>query len=197
MTAARLERAVLLAAIRAAAANGVDWVQVRDPHATARELFELVEDVIAICRERRVRVAVNDRVDVALAAGADGVQLGERSLPVTAARRIAPDLRFGVSVHDVASAQRAEAEGADWVTFGHVFATSSHPGEPPPGLDELARVTGAVQLPVIAIGGIGPDQVEAVLAAKAAGIAVISAIVHAPDPGAATAALRRRLGQSA
>jgi len=93
----------------------------------------------------------------------------------------------------VARATQAAAEGADWLTFGHVFATSSHPGEPPRGLDELARVVQAVHVPVIAIGGIGPDEVAAVLAAGAAGVAVMSAILKASDPGQATSSMRREL----
>ena len=93
----------------------------------------------------------------------------------------------------MARAIQAAAEGADWLTFGHVFATSSHPGEPPRGLDELARVVEAVHCLVIAIGGIGPDQVSAVLAAGAAGVAVMSAILKASDPGQATRLLRSHL----
>jgi thiamine-phosphate pyrophosphorylase len=194
VTDARLDRTRLLDAIRAAAENGVDWVQVRDHQATARDLFDLARAVVERCRPRGVRVAVNDRIDVALAADADGVQLGARSLSVAVARRVAPGLQIGVSVHDIESARRAEADGADWVTFGHVYATSSHPGEPPLGLTELARVANTVRIPVIAIGGIGADQIGEVLATGARGIAVISAILGATDPSAATAELRRWLG---
>lgn len=186
-------RSALLTAIRAAAENGLDWVQVRDHQASARDLFELAKDVLKICRPLGVRVAVNDRLDVALAVGADAVQLGWRSLPIAAARVIAGGLLIGVSVHDVEAALRAEAAGADRLTFGHVFPTSSHPGEPPRGLEGLKRVVEAVRVPVVAIGGIDAENVGDVLEAGAAGVAVISAILGAADPGQATAALRGAL----
>ncbi len=191
VTDSQLPREQLLAAIRAAAENGLDWVQVRDHQASGRELYDLTSEIIAIARPLGARVAVNDRIDVALAAGADGVQLGERSLSVAVARGIAPGLQLGASVHGVARAIQAAAGGADWLTFGHVFATRSHPGEPPRGLDELARVVEAVNCPVIAIGGIGPEQVAAVLATGAGGVAVTSAILDAEDPGEVTRTLRQ------
>jgi thiamine-phosphate pyrophosphorylase len=90
---------------------------------------------------------------------------------------------------------RAEAEGADWATFGHVFATSSHPDEAPRGVAALAQAAQAVHIPVIAIGGIGMRQVGPVIQAGAAGIAVISAILDAPDPARATAELRQALSR--
>lgn len=187
------ERSRLLHAVQEAAETGVDWVQVRDHRATAAELFDLTRDVCAICHPRNVRVAVNDRVDVALAAGADGAQLGARSLPLVEARRIAPGLKLGASTHDRDSARIAQTDGADWLTFGHVFPTTSHPGEPARGLDTLAEIVQVSDLPVIAIGGIGVEQVAGVLRSGARGIAVISAILDAPDPAAATRALRRLL----
>ena len=106
VTDPRFGRVGLLAAVRAAAENGVDWVQVRDHQASAAELYDLTREIVAQCRPRGVRVAVNDRIDVALAAGADGVQLGARSLPIAAARQIAPGLRIGASVHDLVAATR-------------------------------------------------------------------------------------------
>jgi thiamine-phosphate pyrophosphorylase len=193
VTDPRLERGALLGAVRAAAENGVDWVQVRDHRATVVELFALAVEVVAICRPLGARVAVNDRVDVALAVGADGVQLGARSLPVAVVRRIAPGLKIGASVHDWARAAHAEAAGADWLTFGHVFPTGSHPGEPPRGLAGLAEVARFARIPVIAIGGIGPEQVRGVLEAGAAGVAAIAAILDAAQPGQAAAELRQRL----
>src|SRR5437763_15494114 len=99
VTDPRLPRAQLLVVVRAAAENGADWVQVRDHRASARELFDLAQAVVMLCRPRGVRVAVNDRIDVALAVGADGVQLGGRSLPVGVARELVGALRLGVSVH--------------------------------------------------------------------------------------------------
>src|ERR687884_1042920 len=151
VTDPRLPRAQLLAVIRAAAENGADWIQVRDHRASARELFNLAQAVVTIGRPRGVWVAVNDRIDVALAVGADGVQLGSRSLPVAVARELVGDLSLGVSVHSIESAVQVEAEGADWITFGHVFPTSSHPDATPPrGVSALAQAVQAVRIPVIA-----------------------------------------------
>jgi thiamine-phosphate pyrophosphorylase len=193
VTDPRLPRAQLLAVIRAAAENGADWIQVRDHQSSARELFDLAQAVVMLCRPRGVRVAVNDRIDVALAVGADAVQLGCRSLPVGVARELVGDLSIGVSVHSIESAVQVEAEGADWITFGHVFPTSSHPDATPRGVSALAQAVQAVHIPVIAIGGIGTRQVGPVIQAGAAGIAVMSAILDALDPARATAELRQAI----
>jgi thiamine-phosphate pyrophosphorylase len=196
VTDPRLPRAQLLAVIRTAAENGADWIQVRDPWASARELFDLAQAAVTLCRPRGVRVAVNDRIDVALAVGADGVQLGGRSLPVRVARELVGAFSLGASVHSIESAVQAEAEGADWITFGHVFPTSSHPDATPRGVAALAQAVQAVHTPVIAIGGIGTRQVGPVIQAGAAGIAVISAILDASDPARATAALRQAIQEA-
>jgi thiamine-phosphate pyrophosphorylase len=193
VTDPRLPRAQLLAVIRAAAENGAHWIQVRDHRASARELFDLAQEVVTVCRPPGVRVAVNDRIDVALAVGADGVQLGGRSLPVGVARELVGDLNIGVSVHSIESAVQVEAEGTDWLTFGHVFPTSSHPDTTPRGVAALAQAVQTVHIPVIAIGGIGTHQVGPVIQAGASGIAVMSAILDAPDPARATAELRQAL----
>jgi thiamine-phosphate pyrophosphorylase len=195
VTDPRYGPAALLAGVRAAAEKGVDWVQVRDHQATADELYRLASEIVGICRTLGVRVAVNDRVDVALAVGADGVQLGRQSLPIAEVRRIAPGLLIGASVHSLDEAREADAAAADWLTFGHVFPTASHPDVPARGVEALAEVVAAVPQPVIAIGGIGPAQVAPVLAAGAAGVAVISAILGAVDPAAATLSLYREIAR--
>ena len=190
LTDSRLGTSELLGVVDAAANNGVDWVQVRDHTATARELFELSRRIVSICRPLGVRVAVNDRIDVALAVAADAVQLGSRSLPIAVAKRIAGSMLIGASVHSLSEAAEAESDGADWVTFGHFFPTDSHPNEPCRDIAELKIVAKAASIPVIAIGGIGVDQVSTVVEAGAGGIAVISAILDAPDPGRAAGGLR-------
>ena len=197
VTDPRYPRAMLLRAVAAAAERGADWVQVRAPVASARDLHDLAREIVALCRPLGARVAVNDRVDVALAASADGVQLGARSLPVTAARSIIGGRPIGASAHGLDEAARAAADGADWVTFGHIFATASHPDEPPRGVAALAEVARAVSVPVIAIGGIDEARVGEVMAAGAAGVAVISAILGASDPALATTRLRQALDAAA
>ena len=169
VTDPRLGSGELLGAVEAAAHGGIDWVQVRDHAATAQDLFDLSRRIVSICRPLGVRVAVNDRMDVALAVGAEAVQLGSRSLPVSVAKRIAGRMLIGASVHSPSEGANAEIDGADWITFGHFFPTGSHPHDPSRDIAELKTVANAATIPVIAIGGIGVDQVGAVLEAGAAG----------------------------
>src|SRR5262249_50565354 len=158
---------------------------------SAAALHAQALDVLQLTRTHAGRLSINDRLDVALAVGADGVHLAGQSLPVDAAVRLgAGRLLVGRSVHSESDARSAAAAGADYVTFGHVFPTTTHPGLPPHGLDELARVVDAVEVPVLAIGGITVDNLADVLATGCAGIAVISAILAQPDPRAAAARLR-------
>ena len=193
VTDPRLGSRELLGAVEAAAHGGIDLVQVRDHAATAQDLFDLSRRIVSICRPLGVRVAVNDRIDVALAVGADAVQLGSRSLPVAVAKRIAGPLLIGASVHSLSEASKAERDGADWITFGHFFPTGTHPNEPCRDIAELKIVADTAGIPVIAIGGIGLEQVGTVIEAGAGGIAVISAILDAPDPGRAAGGLRAAL----
>lgn len=176
---------------------GVDSVQVRDRAASASQLLATVIEIARVVRASDARLLVNDRVDVALAARAHGAHLPAASLPASAARALLePWQLLGVSVHSVEEARAAAAGGADYVTFGHVYATPSHAGLEPRGIAELASVVEAVEIPVLAIGGIGPTKVEDVLATGCAGIAVISAILGAVDPGAAAATLRAAIDGS-
>ena len=128
------------------------------------------------------RLFVNDRLDVALAVKAAGVQLGKASLPVNAARRLDAAWWIGRSVHDFAEADAAKAEGADYLLVGPVYPTATHPDRPPLGLDTLAQIA-TLGLPVIAIGGIGPGRVREVKAAGAYGVAAIRALWDAADAG--------------
>jgi len=124
---------------------------------------------------------VNDRLDVAVALKAAGVQLGTGSLPVSAARRLRAEWWIGRSVHTFAEADGAKAEGADYLLVGPVYPTATHPDRPPLGLDTLAQIAN-LGLPVIAIGGIGPAQAREVKAAGAYGAAAIRALWDAADP---------------
>lgn len=127
---------------------------------------------------------VNDRLDVALAVPSAGVQLGRGSLPVSAARALEHRWWIGKSVHDLAEAQTAKAEGADYLVAGPVYATATHPDHPPLGLEPLRQIAG-LELPVIAIGGVTPERVRALRAAGAYGVAAIRAFWDAAEPGAA------------
>lgn len=180
--------------IELAVPHGVDAVHLRLPAASAREVYDLAMVLQGSLVSRGVPLIVNDRIDVALAVNAGGVQVGARGLPLRAVRRmLGPAAPVGVSVHSVDEAAAAERDGATWVTFGHVWETGSHPGEPGRGVEALREVAAAVEIPVIAIGGITTAQVPEALAAGASGIAVISAILAADDPAEATGTIRGAL----
>ena len=171
-----------LDAIESAIEGGVDVLHLRDHAARAADLLLRGRHL----RERfggRVELVVNDRLDVALALGADGAQLTQRSLPVADARRIAGGMPLGASVHSVEEAEAAR--GADWLLVGTVFPSPTHPGGATIGADGVRAIAESGIAPVVAIGGIGPENVAAVRAAGARGVAVISAILSAKDPRAA------------
>jgi thiamine-phosphate pyrophosphorylase len=186
----------LVEKIGAIAAAGVDWVQVREKDLAARQLAELTRQAIARTRVsgsgRLARIIVNDRLDVAIAEGADGVHLGETSLPVADVAAWVKRTDFGVagrkfsigaSCHSLEGARAAVRDGADYIFFGPVFATPSKAkfGEPQ-GVKKLAVVCGAVDVPVIAIGGITLENAGDCIAAGAAGIAAIRLFQDAADP---------------
>lgn len=186
----------LTQAVAAATAGGVDGVQLRAKELPARDLLARAVVLSQMCRALGAHFVVNDRLDVALLVGAHGVHLGERALPPGEARRLLPPPGLiGASVHSLAGAQTAAAAGADYVTFGNVFPTATHPGRRGAGVDALAAVVRAVNIPVLAIGGINTENAAQVLATGCAGIAVISSILGQPDPQAAAQALRHILDQ--
>lgn len=176
-----------LAAKLAAVAPHVDYVHLREKRKTARELLQLCE-ILSGEDVSMSKLIVNDRVDVAVACGAAGVQLAGHSLPVQVVKRAYPSLRAGCSVHSVVEAQQAEQSGADYVVYGHLYETGSKPGLTPRGPEALARVVAAVAIPVIAIGGIGPQHLRELEASGAAGFAVMSSVMDAPDAAQAVQA---------
>jgi thiamine-phosphate pyrophosphorylase len=159
-----------------AIAAGVDWVQIREKHLPARRLLSIAEVAVQAARPAgQTRVLVNDRLDVALAAGAQGVHLGGRSLPALAVRRLAPPgFRVGVSCHSLDDALAAERAQADYLLLGPIFATPSKLQYGPPlGLAKLREVTTRVSIPVFALGGVTLDRVAACRDHGARGIAGI------------------------
>lgn len=172
---------------------GVDGFQVRSKSYDARGLIELTRTVIAAVRPSGASVIVNDRVDVAVAAGADGAHLGSGDLPVAVARFLAPGLLLGATCRSLAEVESAASEGADYAGVGPVFATTSKAGLPEPlGTAGLRGVVG--RLPVIAIGGITAADAADVLAAGASGVAVIGGIWRPPDPVRAAEELFAAIG---
>ena len=185
--------ATLVTRVAEAVAGGVDLVQVREKDLHGAQLLDLalrLRDAIG----GRALLVVNERVDVAAALPAEGVQLGEDAIPVAAARRIlGPDMLIGRSVHSVEGAERAVSDGADFLVVGTMFASRSHPGEEPTGPDLVKRIVRRCQLPSIGIGGITKDNCRQVIEAGATGVAVITGILAAPSPGEAARNLKEAL----
>lgn len=176
-------RAALSALPRAGAA-----VQLREKALPAGALLALARALLPLCREAGAPLVVNDRADVALAAGADGVHLPERGLPPAEARRIlGPDALIGVSCHSAEAVAAAARGGADYALFAPVFAV---PGKgPPQGLAALSAAARAAGLPVLALGGVDASNAQACIDAGARGVACVRSVLGAPDPAAAARVL--------
>ena len=185
----------LVERVGAAARAGVDLIQVRETGLSDRELVGLIERVQEVCAGTGARAIVNDRLDVALAAGAAGVHLKTSSVPSARARTLVPPgWLIGRSVHDVASARReAVGGGVDYLILGSIFETTSKPGRPGAGEGVLREVIGAVELPVLAIGGVTCANACAVARTGAAGVAGIGLFADGAlgDMPAVVGALRR------
>ena len=174
--------------VRAALAGGAPAIQLRDKDATPRQLVELARILRPLTRAAHALLFVNDRLDIALASGADGVHLGPDDIPLSAARSLAPaPLLIGCSADDPARARSLEHEGASYIGCGAVFGTATKDvaGERI-GISRLEKVVRAVTIPVIAIGGVNATNIGEIARTGAAGAAVVSAVMAAPQPGTAT-----------
>ena len=194
----------LLLKIEAAAAAGVEWIQIREKDLSGRGCGLLTREAVQRTaksqagRADRTRIIVNDRVDVALTENAGGVHLGEKSLLVAEAKRLVVDrgerndFVIGVSCHSLEAARSAEGDGADYLFFGPVFATPSKATfGAPQGLERLATVCREVSIPVLAIGGITLENASACFVAGAAGIAAIRPFQDAQDISSLVHSLRK------
>jgi thiamine-phosphate pyrophosphorylase len=192
-TDARTGTGDLAAFVDAALAGGVDIVQLRDKGIEARDELAALEVIAEACARHGALLSVNDRADIAVAAGADVLHLGQDDLPVPLARRIVgDDIAIGRSTHDVAQADAAATEpGVDYFCTGPCWPTPTKPGRPAPGLDLVRHVTSS--RPWFAIGGIDLARLDEVLAAGATRIVVVRAITAAEDPRAAAETLKARL----
>jgi thiamine-phosphate pyrophosphorylase len=166
-------------------------IQLREKDLSGKDLFVLAERVRRLTERHGARVFINDRIDVALAVDADGVQLGEDSIGARDARTLlGAERMIGVSTHSLAGAERAQQEGADFALFGPVYFTPSKADYgAPQGIAAFEAITAAVSLPVYAIGGISSENLAETIRAGARGVALISAIIAAEDPRAATESL--------
>jgi thiamine-phosphate pyrophosphorylase len=177
-----------LLVVDAALAAGAPVIQVRAKALTDRELFGLAEAVVSRCRAAGATSLIDDRLDVAMATGADGVHLGDEDLPVDVARRVlGPDAVIGATARDPESARARVAEGADYLGVGPTYDTTTKLGLPTAlGPTAVGEVAAAVDVPVIAISGITAARVPEVMAAGVHGVAVVAAVSRADDPGRAT-----------
>ena len=179
----------LVAAVEAAVAGGANAVQLREKDLADAEMLALARRLREVTQGRALLI-VNGPLNVALAVGADGVHLPEDAALV---RRPRQGFLMGRSVHSLEAARRAEAEGLDYLVAGPVYGTRSHPGAGPAGPGLIEEITWAVEVPVLAIGGVTAERVGEVLEAGAAGVAAISAVLGAPEPRAAARYLRDAL----
>ena len=177
--------------VSAAVNGGVDVVQLRDKELPGAVLLELTNELANAIRDKAL-LLVNERVDVAVAAQADGVQLGEAGLPTDVSRRMLGDAALiGRSVHSVEGANAATQGGVDFLLVGTMFATRSHPGEEPAGPGLLYRIADSgITKPMLGIGGITEANVHKVMTAGAHGAAVITAVLAAEDPRTAAELLK-------
>lgn len=177
---------------REAIVGGARMIQWRDKTREKGLQLPEVEAIAAVCHDANVPLIINDDADLALAVGAGGVHVGQNDLPVAVVRRIGPPgWIIGASTNNVTEAKRAEADGADYVSVGNLFGTSSKENTRPATLDVLTHVKDAVGVPVCAIGGISEANIESVIAAKADIASVISAVIAAADPRAAAERLAK------
>ncbi|HXG16279.1 MAG TPA: thiamine phosphate synthase [Calidithermus sp.] len=177
----------LEAVLDGALAGGCRLFQLREKEWPSGRLFPLAERLQARCRKAGATFIVNDRVDLAVALGADGVHLGQDDLPPAAARSLLrPGMLLGLSTHNPAQARAAQAAGADYIAVGAMFPTTTKPDFELVGPALVRTLRGEIRVPLIGIGGITHDNVAEVIQAGADGVAVISAVCGAPDPEAAT-----------
>jgi thiamine-phosphate pyrophosphorylase len=186
----RLDRSRRRQIVEASLSVGVQVIQLRDKQASARAFYEEAEELTSLCHAHGALLIVNDRVDVAVASGADGAHVGQDDLPVDRAREIlGDDLLLGVSASTVAEAVAIDRSAADYLGFGAMFVTDTKVDAEYAGPTMLAAVKRAVRLPVVAIGGITAQNLAEVLAAGPDLVAVVSAVFAAPNPAQAAADL--------
>ena len=178
--------------VSAAIMGGATMIQLREKAATTTSFVEFGQELLAVTREAGVPLIVNDRVDVALAVGADGVHVGQDDMPAAMARRlIGSSMILGISATTLEEALRGERDGADYLGVGPIFPSGTKPdARPAMGIGGLSAIANRVRIPIVAIGGVGPDNVASMIAAGAAGVAVVSAVVSAPDVEGAARLLR-------
>lgn len=187
----------LLDKVEKALDGGIDAVQLRAKELAAGRLLSLAQSLRKIT-DQRALLFVNDRIDIAIAAEADGVQLGEDAIGVEAARRlVGAEMLVGRSVHSVEGAVEAEAQGADFLVLGAIFASDSKPGIEPAGIGVLEEAASRVSIPVLGIGGIDQSNAGQVIKAGGYGVAVIRSILASSDPAQAAREIKQSMSAAA
>jgi len=177
-----IEYGKILSVAETAIDSGVSFIQLRDKRSNDRDLLDKAKALARLTKDNNCVFIVNDRADIALASGADGVHIGQEDLPISHARTILGDDRIiGISTHDIDQAVTAQAEGADYIGVGPVFRTSTKPGLEAIGLDIVRRVAEEIDIPAFFIGGINATNVEEISARGGKRIAVASAVLKSDD----------------
>ena len=196
VTDSRLRGRTLLDTVDAALEGGATFVQLREKELSPAALLEEARALAKLCHARHVPFVVDDNVEVALAAGADGVHVGQSDMAARRARALlGPDKILGVSAHNAAEALAAQADGADYLGCGAAFVTGTKLDAHPVTAETMRAVTAAVSIPVVAIGGIEESNILQLQGRGLAGVAVVSAIFAAQDPKAASRRLYELSGQ--
>jgi len=188
----------LLRLVEAAISGGVGMIQYREKAKPARQMIEEAVRILQLTRPASVPLIINDRTDVALAAEAEGVHVGQEDMPVAMARRLlGPCAIVGATTPDAQSVEIAEREGASYVAIGPIFASPTKPGKAAVGVEAVHRTQQITRLPVCAIGGINEMNIRELVPENVGLYAVVSAISSADDPQASTARLVRMIDTSA
>ncbi len=158
-------------------------LQLRDKRISDQKLFEVGKTIASFCRKKKIFFIINDRIDIAIASGADGVHLGQSDLPICEARKIAPrNFLIGISTHSIKQAMKAQKEGADYISFGPIFATRTKPHLTPVGTEKIAILATKIKIPCFVIGNAGIRNLKLLKAKGAKRIAIHSAVYRLKDP---------------
>lgn len=190
-----MEIGELLQKIERAIKGGCTLVQLREKNSNTKSFYEDANAVKKITDIYQVPLIINDRLDIMLAVGADGVHVGQNDMPVAVVRKLIGKRILGVSVHSIREAIRAESEGADYIGVGALFPTDTKKDTQKITIEELKEIVQAVSIPVVAIGGINSENIKELSLSGVSGIAVVSAILNAPQAEYAAKELKRKVKQ--
>ena len=175
--------------------GGAEVIQLRDKSLSTSELIKTAIKIAALCRKHKVTFLINDRVDVALVSNADGVHLGKEDISIKEARKLLGRNKIiGGTAHSLAEAKKCEKDGADYIGYGHIYPTKTkYKPEKPKGTEQLKLIVSKTCIPVIAIGGISPANIEDVMKAGAHGAAVVGSVLKSSDPLNTLSLLRKKI----